>query len=114
VDFLGDAVFVAHNAPFDWRFVQNEVVLSTGRKLLNRRLCTRAMARRLVPELERRSLDELARFFNLSFSARHRALGDAEVTAELLLLLCERARERGIDTQASLFELVAPQKRRKG
>jgi len=113
VDFLGDSVFVAHNAPFDWRFVQNEVVLSTGRKLLNRRLCTRALARKLVPELERRNLDELARFFNLSFSARHRALGDAEVTAELLLRLCERARDLGIEDQAGLFALVAPKRRGK-
>lgn len=113
LDFLGDSVFVAHNAPFDWRFVQSEVLLVTGRKLLNSRLCTRALSRKLVPELNRRSLDNLANFFNLSFSARHRALGDAEVTAELLVLLCDRAREKGIDTLSGLFALVAPGGKRK-
>ncbi|MBW7998235.1 MAG: 3'-5' exonuclease [Candidatus Glassbacteria bacterium] len=113
VGFLGDSVFVAHNAPFDWRFVQNEVVLSRGKKMLNPRLCTRILARRLVPELNRRSLDELALFFNLSFSARHRALGDAEVTARLLLRLLDRAGERGIETLGGLFELAAPQTGRK-
>ncbi len=114
VDFLGDSVFVAHNAPFDWRFVQNEVILSRGCKLLNPRLCTAVLARRLVPELERRNLDEVARFFNLSFQARHRALGDAEVTADVLLRLFERAAERGIGTLAELIALAAARTSRKG
>jgi DNA polymerase III epsilon subunit family exonuclease len=113
LDFLGDSVFVAHNAPFDWRFVQNEVIVSRGCKLLNPRLCTATLSRRLVPELERRNLDEVARFFNLSFEARHRALGDAEVTAEVLLRLFERATERGINTLAELIALAAPKTSRK-
>ncbi len=113
LDFLGDSVFVAHNAPFDWRFVQSEVIQSTGRKLLNPRLCTAALARRLVPELDRRNLDEVARFFNLSFQARHRALGDAEVTADVLLRMFGRAAERGINTLAELIALAAPKTSRK-
>ncbi len=114
VDFLGDSVFVAHNAPFDWRFVQNEVILSSGRKLLNPRLCTAVLARRLIPELERRNLDEVARFFNISFRARHRALGDAEVTAGVLLRLFERAAQRGIGTLAGLVALAAARTSRRG
>jgi DNA polymerase-3 subunit epsilon len=113
IEFLGESVFVAHNAPFDWRFVQSEVLLATGRKLLNPRLCTRALSRRLVPELDRRNLDELARFFNLPFSSRHRALGDAEVTAGLLLRLVDRAAEQGIASLADLFRLAAPRGRGK-
>ncbi|HLA39242.1 MAG TPA: 3'-5' exonuclease [Candidatus Glassbacteria bacterium] len=111
--FLGDSVFVAHNAPFDWRFVQSEVILATGCRLLNPRLCTRILARRLLPEVDRRSLDELARFFNLGFTARHRALGDALVTAEILLRLLERALEKGINTLDGLYELLRPVGRKK-
>ncbi|MBN2289242.1 MAG: 3'-5' exonuclease [Candidatus Glassbacteria bacterium] len=114
LDFLGDSVFVAHNAPFDWRFIQSEVSLAAGRRLLNRRLCTRHMAARLCPELSRRSLDDLARFFNLDFGQRrHRALGDARVAAEALLLLVARAKELGIENLATLFECLEPRKTRK-
>jgi len=113
LDFLGDSVFVAHNAPFDWRFIQSEVILATGCRLLNSKLCTRVLARRLLPEVDRRSLDELARFFNLHFSARHRALGDALVTAEILLRLLDRALEKGIDTLGGLYELMRPLGRKK-
>ena len=113
VRFLGDAVFVAHNVSFDWRFVQSEIALARGGKLLNRKLCTRRLASRLLPEIERRSLDEIALFFNLSFPARHRALGDALVTAEILLRFIERACERGITTLPALFDSIKPLKSRK-
>ena len=111
VRFIGEAVFVAHNAPFDWRFVQSEIALATGCRLLNPKLCTRVLARRLLPELERRNLDELARYFNLGFRARHRALGDAQVTAEVLLRFIERAGKKGITTLPALFEYLKPRKR---
>lgn len=108
LDFLGDSVFVAHNAPFDWRFIQSEVSLAVGRKLLNQRICTRAMSRRLLPEVRGHGLDEVARFFNLEFEGRHRAFGDALVTAEVLLRFLDRAAERGITTLAALMELLKP------
>ncbi|HUU29859.1 MAG TPA: exonuclease domain-containing protein [archaeon] len=108
LEFLGDAVFVAHNASFDWRFIQSELALAGGRTLLNRKLCTKILARRLLPELDRRSLDELARFFNFQFSARHRALGDARVTASVLLRFIERAVEREITTLSGLFDFIKP------
>jgi len=113
LEFLGDAIFVAHNAPFDWRFVQSEVSLATGQRLLNPRLCTRLMARRFLPELDRRSLDELAGFFNLRFTERHRALGDARVTAMILVRFLERAAEREITNLQGLFDYLRPAKSRK-
>lgn len=113
VRFLGDAVFVAHNVSFDWRFIQSEIALACRGRLLNRKLCTKRLARRLLPEIERRSLDELALFFNLSFAARHRALGDALVTAEILLRFIERAYERGITTLPALLDSIKPLKSRK-
>ena len=113
VRFLGDAVFVAHNVSFDWRFIQSEIALASRGRLLNRKLCTKRLARRLLPEVDRRNLDELALFFNLSFLARHRALGDALVTAEILLRFIERACERGIATLPALFDSIKPLKLRK-
>jgi DNA polymerase III epsilon subunit family exonuclease len=114
LDFLGNAVFVAHNAPFDWRFIQSEISLATGRKLLNQRLCTMRLAKKLCRELSRCNLDHLACFFNLDFGEnRHRALGDARVTAEILLILLDRARENGIENLPALIKYLEPLKRMK-
>ncbi len=90
---LQGAVFVAHNASFDWRFVSEELRRSTGRELHGPRLCTVRMARALVPELSRRSLDHVTRHFGIEIEARHRAEGDAVATAQALqrmLVLAER------------------------
>ncbi|MEA2062517.1 MAG: 3'-5' exonuclease [Gemmatimonadota bacterium] len=114
LDFLGEAVFVAHNAPFDWRFIQSEVRLARARRLVNRTLCTRRLTVKLVPELSRRRLGDLAEFFNLDFDGcRHRALGDARVTARALLILLERAREKGIDDLTALEVFLQPARTRK-
>jgi DNA polymerase-3 subunit epsilon len=71
-------------------------------------LCTRRLARRVAPELRRFGLDQLAAGFGIRNRARHRAMGDAEATAEALLVLLERARERhGVRTLADLVRLEA-------
>ncbi len=67
-----------------------------------RRLCTVRLARRLLPELPSRSLDSLTHHFGFENPARHRAGGDALVTAQLLERLIAMARERGLRTLAEL------------
>jgi len=58
-------IFVAHNATFDWRFITNEISRSTGHQLRGRRLCTVKMARKVLPQLSRRSLDYVARYYGV-------------------------------------------------
>jgi DNA polymerase III epsilon subunit family exonuclease len=74
---LRGRVFVAHNARFDWAFLDAE--LSRARGLCPPRplLCTVRLARRLVPEISSRSLDALCYYFGIENEARHRAYGDA-------------------------------------
>lgn len=99
------APFVAHNAPFDEGFVRRGLALCGLPPLDRAVLCTRRLARRLVPELARHGLDALCERFAIGNRARHRALGDAEATAELLLLLVRRARERaGLATLGQLLD----------
>ncbi|HUQ80881.1 MAG TPA: exonuclease domain-containing protein [Gemmatimonadaceae bacterium] len=112
-DIVGDVadairghVFVAHNAGFDWRFVTTEIHRATGERMEGRRLCTVKMARRLVPQLSRRSLDHLSRFYDIENSARHRAGGDALATAKVFLRLLREARERGCATWFELEQLL--------
>ena len=75
-EHLEDAVFVAHNARFDYAFVKNEFMrhdMSFNSKVL----CTVKLARKLYPRMRRYNLDNLIRRFGLENIARHRAFGDA-------------------------------------
>lgn len=102
---LSGRVFVAHNARFDWRFVSSELHRTRNLALDGPRFCTVKLARRLVQGQPGYSLGELANRFGLTFDSRHRAAGDAMVTARLLSLLLQRARERGIMTLGELDRL---------
>ncbi len=109
---LEGRVFVAHNAAFDWRFLSWELERATGFPPEARVLCTVRLARKVVPEVASRSLDALCYFFGLENEARHRAYGDARVTATLLRRLLTRVEEREIVTWGALEALVGRRKPR--
>lgn len=108
-------VFVAHNAMFDWRFVNAELSRSTGRQLRGRRLCTVKIAGKVLPQLSRRSLDHVARYYGVEIRGRHRAAGDALATAKCLLRMFSDLSDRGCDTWGALETLlrVPPARRKK-
>src|SRR2546423_9075609 len=102
---LEDAIFVAHNARFDWRFLAGECAAAGVAAPRGAPLCTIRLTRRLVPELRHRRLEQVAAFFGVENPARHRAFGDALATAYILRALLDRARERGAETLEQLREL---------
>ena len=109
LDFAGDDLLVAHNARFDQRFLERQL----DRKLSEPPLCTAALARRLLEGRRRRvGLASLAHFFGVSTEPCHRALPDAEATAQILVQLIGLAQERGARTLSELRALAAPVKRR--
>jgi DNA polymerase III subunit epsilon len=95
-EFLGDRVMVAHNAGFDYSFLDFEFRRIFGIGIDNPVLCTIRMSRRFMPSLRRRRLDLLASHFGLSLEGRHRGLGDARMTAELLSIFIDIANKMGI------------------
>ena len=109
---LQGRVFVAHNAAFDWRFLSWELEHATGCPPAARLLCTVRLARKVVPEIASRSLDALCYFFDLQNDARHRAYGDARVTATLLARLLARVAEREIVSWGELQALIGRRKPR--
>jgi len=112
---LEGAVFVAHNATFDWSFVSRELERAGGGPLRGRMLCTVHMARRLVPEVSSRSLDALTDYFGVHNPARHRAYGDARATAALFRRLLERLEEREVahwEELQTLLQRRAPRRKR--
>lgn len=102
---LAGRVFVAHNARFDWAFLSAELKRTRDRVLFGPRVCTVRLARRLIPELKSRGLDQVTQFFGISVTNRHRAGGDALATAQVLLKLIELAREAGAQTLDDLSKV---------
>jgi DNA polymerase III epsilon subunit family exonuclease len=111
--FAGDDLLVAHNARFDQRFLEQQLLLRHGRRLSEPPLCTAALARRLLEGRRRRvGLASLADFFGVPTRPCHRALPDAEATAEVLVHLIGLAQELGARRLSDLRALAAPRKRR--
>jgi DNA polymerase III subunit epsilon len=111
--FAGDSVLVAHNARFDLAFLDREVERLTGRRVAAPVVDTVGLARRLLAgRVSRASLASLSHFFGTSVRPCHRALPDAQATAEVLIALLGLAQERGAETVADLCGLAAPRARR--
>jgi DNA polymerase-3 subunit epsilon len=85
---LRGAVFIAHNARFDYSFLRSEF-RKVGVDYASEVLCTVKLSRRLFPEHVRHNLDAVIERHGLACSARHRALGDAQVLKDLWLKLKE-------------------------
>ncbi|HEX7070153.1 MAG TPA: exonuclease domain-containing protein, partial [Rhodothermales bacterium] len=109
LSFLDGGVFVAHNLGFDLRFINAGLRDCEQPELSSHTLCTLRLARRLLPGLRSKSLASVCEFFRIRNRSAHRALADAEATAEVLIRFLEiLEREHRID---SLEELVAFQRR---
>ena len=88
LDFVEGSILVAHNATFDMNFLKAES-LREGISLTWPAFCTLKLARKVLPELESRTLDALAQHYGLSFESRHRSIGDVKVTVAVLNELLE-------------------------
>jgi DNA polymerase-3 subunit epsilon len=113
LEFAGDAVLVAHNARFDLAFLDRETERLTGARLAGPVVDTVGLARRLLAgRTSRAGLAALAQFFGTAARPCHRALPDAQATAEILLHLIGLAQERGALSVADLTNLAAPRVRK--
>ena len=83
LEFIKGAILVAHNAEFDMAFLRNNCERQ-GIQLEWPSFCTLKLARHLLPDLESKSLDALAEYYNLTFESRHRSIGDCKVTSSVL------------------------------
>ncbi len=92
LSFLGDDIFVAHNLGFDLGFINAELARLALPGLENPSLCTLRLARRLLRGLRSKGLTALAAFYGIKIKGRHRALGDAMATAEILGHFLEKVR----------------------
>lgn len=84
-----DAVFIAHNVWFDYRFIQS-AMQRIGKTYERDLLCTVRLSRKLFPNQASHGLTHIIEMHNLSCSARHRAYGDAKVLLDWLELVQTR------------------------
>ena len=92
LDWAGDAILVGHNIGFDIGFLES--ALDSGTRIeAGRYLDTMVLAKEAYPDVDLK-LGDLARFFELEVEPNHRALPDAEATANLLIRLGEDLPER--------------------
>lgn len=104
--FAENSVLVAHNAAFDMRFLQLQEE-KTGIKFNNPVLDTLLLSSIIHPNQDSHSLEGLAERLNVTIVGRHTALGDAIVTAEVLLKMLPLLQANGIHTLADALAAAA-------
>ncbi|MEZ5306264.1 MAG: exonuclease domain-containing protein [Pyrinomonadaceae bacterium] len=97
LEFIGDAVLVAHNAMFDMRFLNVEIgMIHANYRIANPHLCTVKLARKLIPQIENHKLATIANYYSINLENHHRAAEDARATAVIFLKLLDLLEEKGV------------------
>ena len=94
LDFCQDAILVAHNASFDMSFIKENV----QRLHLNREFTyvdTLGIARVLLPNQAKHTLDAVCKTLGISLENHHRAVDDAEATAQMFVKMIPMLKEQG-------------------
>ncbi len=104
LEFCGDAVMVAHNAEFDMSFI----VENAKRQQIQKEFTyvdTMGIARLLLPGQAKHTLDAVAKTLKISLENHHRAVDDAECTAEIFTKFIEMLKEKNVETLGDLQEI---------
>jgi len=98
-DFIGSGTIVAHNAPFDSAFL--EPYLASGSEWLD----SVTLAQIAFPKAGRYSLGKLTTLLGIENNSAHRALSDAQATAELFLAIKKRLSDLPSSTKKLLAQI---------
>ncbi len=110
LEFAKGSVLVAHNASFDYGFLDTEKQYCWGYVDLPECLCTMRLSQSLYPTEFRHSLDVVSKKFGLTMPVdRHRALADVILAADALMKMMEQGRIQSIEqlrARASIKQLA--------
>lgn len=110
LEFIGDYPIVAHNAIFDYSFLNEASLRVFDKEITNPRIDTQQMFKEVFPDLESHGLEALTRKFNIEFTKHHRAMADTMGLAlsypELKKLYFQKYdwQEKQLDNVDYLFE----------
>lgn len=76
LEFMGDYPMVAHNAIFDYSFINEAAIRCTGKGISNQRIDSQYMFKEVYPDIESCGLDSLMKKFDVQTDTRHRAMAD--------------------------------------
>ena len=85
LNFLGEDTIVAHNATFDYGFLDHNSYLHLHKRLCNDKICTRKLANRILHDLPSKKLSHLCDFFSVENPHAHRAMSDALSTTKIFV-----------------------------
>jgi len=97
LEFAGDAVLVAHNAPFDIGFLKHGAK-ATGSAIRNPVVDTLQLCRKIFPGLVKYRLNLVAQHLGIDMGRHHRASDDANTTAKIYCRCAEILKEKGVKT----------------
>jgi DNA polymerase-3 subunit epsilon len=115
LEFIGASPVLAFHAPFDQRMLARALKQSLGYRLQQHFLDVAELAPMLNPDtvLREAGLDDWVARFDLHIEERHHASADAQVTAELALILLSQARRQQLDSPLQLEQRLRGWRRRK-
>ncbi len=76
LEFIGDYPIVAHNAIFDYSFINEASIRTTGKEISNTRIDSQQMFKEVYPDLDSHGLEALTKKFNVDLTNHHRAMAD--------------------------------------
>ena len=106
VEFCKDCIMVAHNADFDMSFILKNCE-DLGIDFSPTYVDTVALARILLPALNRFKLDTVAKAVGVSLENHHRAVDDAGCTAEIFVKFLPMLKDRGASTLAEVNAMAS-------
>jgi len=104
-EFIGNSIVSGHNLSFDEGFLSCEFARNGFEPLSNLSVCTLKLSRKIFPSLKSKSLGYVSEYLGIKNRDSHRALSDAEATAQILIKLIKKlSKGKGIKTIQQLFE----------
>lgn len=115
LEFIGDSPVLAFHAPFDQHMLTRALKHSLSHRLQSPFVDVADLAPMLNPDVAMREagLDAWVAHFGLEVAERHHASADAQVTAELTLILFSQARRQQLDSPQALLQRLHGWRRRK-
>lgn len=109
-NFLKDSIVVAHNAKFDISFLSEVHKIVFKNNLRLHYICTDNLARRIFPEIQKKSLSSLTNYLGINFKQKHRALSDAQATLQAFQTMLEYLQDYNINKVLDIIKLAEGKK----